>query len=104
MTDADIPAQESVNRKLPTIPMEEIGRQGKEIYERDIRPQVDPEYEGAAVAIDVDSGSWATGKEALDAADRLQERCPEAVNICLLPVGDKFRIHIGIGLLSGAKW
>ena len=104
MTDADIPAQESVDRKLPTIAMEEIGRQGKEIYARDIRPRVEPEHDGKFVAIDVDSGCWALGEEVLNAADRLEAERPEAVNVCLLPIGDKFRIHIGSGFGLGAKW
>ena len=32
---------------------------GKEIYERDIRPQVEADHDGEVVAIDVESGSWA---------------------------------------------
>ena len=38
---------------------EETARLGKNIYERDIRPQVEADRHGEIVAIDVDSGTWA---------------------------------------------
>ena len=103
MTEGDVPAQESVDRKLPTIPMEETGRRGKEIYDRDIRSLVEPEHDGKFVAIDVDSGSWALGEGALDAADRLLEQRPDAVNVWLLRVGRRALAHFGGRLLRGAK-
>ena len=94
MTEGDMPAQESVDRKLPTISMEETGRRGKEIYDRDIRSLVEPEHDGKFVAIDVDSGRWALGEEVLDAADRLEAERPEAVNVWLHWVGDQNRVYI----------
>ena len=42
-------------------PAEETARLGDEIYERDIRRQVEADHHGAVVAIDVDTGSWAIG-------------------------------------------
>ena len=103
MTDADVPAQESVDRRLPTIPAEDIARLGDEIYERDIKPQVEPEHDGEVVAIDVLSGSWALGEGALDASDRLLEQRPDAVNVWLLRVGHRALAHFGGRLLRGAK-
>lgn len=94
MTEGDVPAQESVDRRLSTIPAEETGRRGKEIYDRDIRSLVEPEHDGKFVAIDVDSGCWALGEEKLDAADRLEAERPEAVNVCLHWVGDQNRVYI----------
>ena len=94
MTEADIPKQESVDRRLSTIPAEDIARLGDEIYERDIKPQVEPEHDGEFVAIDVESGCWALGEEVLDAADRLEAERPEAVNVWLHWVGDQNRVYI----------
>ena len=51
----------AVDRRLPTRPREEIARLGREIYERDIRPQVEANYHGEIVSIDVNSASWAIG-------------------------------------------
>ena len=50
----------------PTRPKEEIARLGDEIYERDIRRQVEADHDGELLAIDVDSGNWAVGDEFLD--------------------------------------
>ena len=68
-------------------PNEEIARLGDEIYERDVRPLVKDAHDGEYVALDVDSGCWAVGNEVLDAAKRLRERQPDALNVWLLRVG-----------------
>ena len=47
--------------KPPDRPKEEIARLGDEIYERDIRRQVEADYDGEVVAIDVVSGKWSIG-------------------------------------------
>ena len=68
-------------------PREKTARLGKEIYERDIRQQVEAAHQGAVVAIDVDSGIWAMGEEVLDAVDRLRAQRPEAINVLCERVG-----------------
>ena len=60
----------------PTRPKAEIARLGKEIYERDIRRQVEADYHGEVVVIDVDSGDYAIANTGLAAADALRERRP----------------------------
>ena len=65
---------------------EETGRLGDEIYERDIRPQVEETHHGKIVAIDVDSGDYAIAGTALAAADALRERRP-ALNVWAVRVG-----------------
>ena len=62
---------------------EEKGRLGDELYERDIRPQVEAAHHGKIVAIDVDSGDYAIGDMVVTAAERLRERCPDADIWCL---------------------
>ena len=57
---------------------EETARLGDEIYERDIRSQVEGSCHGRIVAIDVDSGDYAIGDMAVTAAERLRERRPDA--------------------------
>ncbi len=50
------------NAKTPTHPRrpaEETARLGKEIYERDIRRQVEASHFGEYVAIDGETGNWA---------------------------------------------
>ena len=80
----------------PTRPKEEIARLGDEIYERDIRRQVEADHDGELLAIDVDSGNWAVGDEFLDEVDRLRTEHPEAINVYRLRVG-----YRAVGSLGG---
>ena len=68
-------------------PDEEIGRLGDEIYERDIRPQVETDHHGEFLAIDVDSGCWAISDDLRDARDGLRAERPDALNVWLMRVG-----------------
>ena len=52
---------------------EETARLGKEIYERDICHLVEADYHGQVVAIDVGNGSYAVGKNAIAASERLRD-------------------------------
>ena len=88
MTKAEIPARER-------RPREETTRLGREIYERDIKAQVESAHHGDYVAIDVDSGSWAVFDDALSAANGLRAQCPEALDVFLLRVGYRALHHFG---------
>ena len=57
---------------------EEAGILGDEIYERDIRRQVEDAYHGKIVAIDVNSGDYAIGDTVSAASKRLRKRLPDA--------------------------
>ena len=71
----------------PRLPREETARLGDEIYERDIRSQVEAGHHGEVVAIDVESGSWAIGKDEIAATNRLQAQQPDANDVWCLRVG-----------------
>ena len=70
----------------PTRPTAEIARLGQEIYEQDIRSQVEAAHHGQMVAIDVDSGDYAVAGAALAAADALRKRRP-APDVWVVRVG-----------------
>ena len=70
----------------PTRPKSEIARLGKEIYQRDIRPRVEADHVGEVVAIDVDSGKYALGQNAITASESLREQYPDA-QVWLMRVG-----------------
>ena len=89
-----------VNTETPARqrrPKDETARLGDEIYERDIRPQVEAEYDGEYVSIDVDSGSWAVSDDLLTAAKRLRAMRPEAVDVWTVRVGYRATASIGGG-------
>ena len=86
--------------KQPHYSPEEASRRGDEIYERDIRAQVEPKHNAEIVAIDIDTGEWEVDIDEDEAADRLEARLPDA-QIYVLRVGvgyvRKFRAGIGAG-------
>ena len=90
-------------RKLPTRPRDEIARLGDEIYERDIRPQVEADHDGDIVSIDVDSGNWAVDDDLLAAAGRLRALRPQAVNVWSLRMGHRAVYKFGGGSLRSAR-
>ncbi len=79
----------------PRLPREETARLGDEIYERDIRARVEANHQGEVVAIDVESGSWAIGKDEIDSTDRLRAKQPDANDVWCLRVG--FRAMYSFG-------
>lgn len=96
MRDADAPApKQSPRPTAPTRPSDEIARLGDEIYERDIRRQVEAGHHGEVVAIDVDTGSWAISDDSLAAAKLLRAQRPEATDVWLLRVGYRALHHFG---------
>ena len=99
MREADEPATSS------RLPSEEIGRQGRDIYERDIRHRVEADHHGEIVAIDVDSRRWAVAGDTIAAVDRLREMEPGAVNILCERVGFPALVSFGMrGTYPRTSW
>ncbi|MDE2686630.1 MAG: hypothetical protein OXI16_03900 [Chloroflexota bacterium] len=55
--------------ELPNLSREGTAVLGKEIYEPDIRCLVEEDHKGEVVAIDLGSGSYAIGKDAIAASE-----------------------------------
>lgn len=86
----------------PRRPRDETARLGKELYERDIRSQVETDHHGEIVAIDVDSGGWAVAGGEIAAVDRLREIRPDAVNVLCERVGYRALRSFGARSLRSA--
>jgi hypothetical protein len=74
---------------------QEVARRGKEIYEREIRAEVEPEQEGRFLVVDVNSGSYALADDALEAFDRAQAITPEGT-LYLIRVGRRAAHRVGV--------
>ena len=83
----------------PTRPKAEIARLGKEIYERDIRSEVEAGHSGEYVAIDVESGDWAIANTEREASERLRVMRPGAVDVLMERVGYRALRSFGAGSL-----
>ena len=101
MRDSETPAdaQGGGVAARPRRPREETARLGKEIYERDIRGQVEADHHGEVVAIDVDTRSWAVADGEIAAVDRLRAMRPSAVNVLCERVGHRALRSFGAGSL-----
>ena len=104
MRNAEIPTPTQSSRPTePTRPLEEIARLGDEIYERDIRSQVEADHYDEVVAIDVDSELWAIGDNVIVATDRLRAQRPEAIDVWLIRVGHRALYYFGGRPLRSAE-
>ena len=83
-------------------PRKEAVRLGKEIYERDILPQVEADHFGEYVAIDVETGDWAVADTTRVAVERLREQRPDAVDVLCERVGYRALRSFGAGSLRRA--
>ena len=92
MTTADTPARQR-------RPREEAASLGREIYERDILPQVEAGHRGDYVAIDVETGDWAIADSESGVVDRLRAQRPGAVDVLVERVGYRAIRSFGAGSL-----
>jgi 23S rRNA maturation mini-RNase III len=79
----------------PQYNKEELARRGDEIYETQVRSQIDEEGDrGKIVAIDIETGAFEVAKDSLTASDRLLEKYPDA-QIRFIRIGHRAVHRIG---------
>ncbi len=64
--------------RYPRYSKEEFARRGNEIYESQVRRQVEEGNYGKIVAIDIETGAFEVADTTIEATDRLYERYPDA--------------------------
>lgn len=64
--------------RQPRHSKEEFARRGKQIYEAQVRSQVEEGNHGKIVAIDVETGAFEVADDSLTAAKQLLKRLPDA--------------------------
>ena len=64
--------------RQPLYSKEEFARLGDEIYESQIRPQVEADNYGKIVAIDIETGTYVIADDTLTASQKLLAKCPHA--------------------------
>jgi hypothetical protein len=73
---------------------EEFSRRGNEIYESQVRPQVEQGNHGKIVAIDIETGAFELAKDSLTASDQLLDQYPDA-QIWFVRIGHRAVHRIG---------
>lgn len=104
MRDAEttVPTEGRETAMPPRRPRDEAVRVGKELYERDIRPQVEADHFGEYVAIDIETGDWAVADTTRIAVERLRAQRPDAVDVLCERVGYRALRSFGAGSLRRA--
>ena len=76
----------------PRYSKEEFARRGDEIYDRDIRPHIEPADEGKFVVIDIETGEYEVDQDELAASDRLLARRLDA-QMWTRRIGSRYARH-----------
>ncbi|MEC4814416.1 MAG: hypothetical protein SAK29_14240 [Scytonema sp. PMC 1069.18] len=74
--------------RQPRYSKEEFARAGDEIYETQVRSQVEEGNHGKIVAIDIETGDFEVDKSEIAACDRLETRHPDA-QIWIVRIGSR---------------
>lgn len=74
--------------RQPRYSKEEFARVGDEIYESQVRPQVEEGNHGKIVAINIETGDFEVDASEIAACDRLEARHPDA-QIWIVRVGSR---------------
>jgi hypothetical protein len=77
----------------------EIVERGEEIYQQQIRKQVESEHHGEFLVLDILAGEYEIDSEDFTATRRLMARCPDAV-IYGLRIGHRAAYHLGVSKVS----
>ena len=72
----------------PRYSKEEFARRGDEIYESQVRQQVEGGNHGKIVAIDIETGDFEVDQSEITACDRLEVRHPDA-QIWIVRIGSR---------------
>ncbi len=74
--------------RQPRYSKEEFARRGDEIYESQVRSQVEEGNHSKIVAIDIETGNFEVDKSEIAACDRLEARHPNA-QIWIVRIGSR---------------
>ncbi len=88
--------------RQPRYSKEEAARRGTEIYERDIRPQVETGNKGKIIAIDIETGEYELAEDTVTASERLFQRLPDA-QVWFVRIGHRAVHRIGLRTWMEAK-
>ncbi|NJM18215.1 MAG: hypothetical protein HC907_05580 [Richelia sp. SM1_7_0] len=74
--------------RQPRYSKEEFARRGDEIYETQVRSQVEEGNHGKIVAIDIETGDFEVDRSEIAACDRLEARHPDT-QIWIVRIGSR---------------
>jgi peptide subunit release factor RF-3 len=73
-----VSADGGFHQRQPRHSKEEFARRGNEIYQSQVRQQIEEGNDGKIVAIDIETGAFEVADTTIEATDRLFELVPNA--------------------------
>ena len=86
----------------PRYSKEEFARRGTEIYEQQVRPQVEDGNQGKIVAIDIETGAFEVAEDTLTASESLLTHYRDAQIWCVR-IGHRGVHRFGRGSIATAR-
>ena len=86
--------------RQPHYSKEEFARRGNEIYQSQVRHQVEAGNQGNIVAIDIETGAFVVADTPMVAVDRLYEREPDA-QLWVIRIGHRAVFRFGSRRMMG---
>jgi hypothetical protein len=80
--------------RQPRCSKDEFSQRGDDIYESQVRSQVEEGNHGKIVAIDIETGDFEVDKNEIAACDRLEARHP-AAQIWIVRIGSRYVRRFG---------
>ena len=80
----------------------EVARSGREIYERRIRREVEPEHAGRFLVVDIITGDYEVADDDLAAFDRALAKNPNAV-LYGIRIGEPAAYRLGVSRAVGSS-
>ena len=80
--------------KHPRYSKEEFAQRGDDLYENQIKSQIEAGNNGKVVAIDLETGDFEVDKSEIAACDRLEARHPDA-QIWIVRIGARYIRRFG---------
>lgn len=80
--------------RQPRYNKEEFARRGDDIYESQVRQQVEEGNHGKIVAIDIETGAFEVDASEIAACERLEARYPDA-QIWIIRIGSRYVRRFG---------
>ena len=80
--------------RQPRYSKEEFAQRGDEIYESQVRSQVETDNQGKIVAIDIETGAFEIDASEITACDRLEARHPNA-QVWMVRIGSRYVRRFG---------
>jgi hypothetical protein len=93
--------QEKPTYTMPPTPTDDLTERGLALYERDLKPLLEPKYDGQFVAIHVDSGDYEVARSSADAMRAILKRHSIDGRLVMRKIGDEPEYGLASRIIAG---